>query len=229
MWDFKLIKQAKEKKNTKRYASRLNEKDTDISLRHMIPFGLGRGAQLEALRGGSPKDQVESNWDALKLALGATGGMLGGAAAGAAAGYGIGDAAGGRSNRELGTAIGAITGALGGGWLGNYLTFKTMANNRNVDSDYSWRHLTPFGVPAQLAALQGYDPNTQVTSNIDNIKIAIPAVVGGVGGQIAGSAAGPAGVLLGQTLGASAGELGAYKLLKSDRINGNNDDDDDED
>lgn len=228
MWDFELIKQAKEKKNTKSYASSLNEKDTDISLRHLF-----RGAELEALRGGSPKDQVESNWDSLKLGLGSTAGLLGGAAAGAAAGYGIGNAAGGtQGDRALGAGIGAFAGLLGGGWLGNYLTFKHMAHNRNVDSDYSWRHLTPFGMPAQLAALQGYDPEAQVASNVDNIKLAIPATIGSNIGSLAGGmTAGPAGSVLGSLVGGQAGEWGAYKLLKSDRIKGKNtnDDEDDED
>lgn len=224
MWDFKLIKQAKEKKNTKTYANSLNEKDTNISFRHLL-----RGAQLEALRGGSPKDQVESNWDSIKLGLGSAAGLLGGAAAGAAAGYGVGAATGDRSNSDIGTALGALAGALGGGWLGNYLTFKTMANNRNVDSDYSWRHLTPFGMPAQLAALQGYDPEAQVTSNIDNIKIGIPAGVGSFVGTSVGAAGGPAGAMLGQLVGGYGGELGAYKLLKSDRLPGADQDDDDED
>lgn len=108
MWDFKLIKQAKEKNNTKNPASHTDEKDTDIEL---------------------------SNWDRIKLGLGAAAGVLGGAAAGSAAGYGIGNAVGGRSNTELGTTIGTLAGVAGGSWLGHYLTLKHITNNRNVISD----------------------------------------------------------------------------------------------
>lgn len=221
MWDFKLIKQAKKKRNTKIYAHSLNEKDTDISFRHMLP-----PAQLEALRGGSRKAQVESNWDGLKLGLGSMLGTIGGGLAGTVAGAAMGQGMGGHRDAQAGAVMGAITGALGGGWLGNYLTFKRMAENRNVDADYGWRHLTPFGMPAQLAALQGYDPAAQVVSNIDNIKLGVPAVAGGLAGYAGGGyAAGPAGAILGGLAGNQTGALTAYKLLKSDRLP----DDDDED
>jgi hypothetical protein len=52
------------------------------------------------------------------------------------------------SDRALPSILGGVAGALGGGWLGNYITFKTMANNRGVDSSYGLRHLTPLGMPA---------------------------------------------------------------------------------
>lgn len=212
MWEFNLLKRAKEK-NTKKYKNKLNPKDTSVGLRHLAPFTL-RSAELEALRGGNVEDQVKSNWDGLKLNLGTIGGLVGGAAAGAAAGYGIGD----KDNSALGTTIGAITGALGGGWLGNYLTFKCMANNRGVDSSYGLRHLTPLGMPAQVAALQGYDADAQVESNVDNLLLSGGAIAGGLLGSSAG---GPVGGVSGYI----AGDLGAYKLLKDKRVVYADDDD----
>ena len=212
MWDFKLIKQAKVK-NTKKYKKKLKAKDTSIGLRHLAPFTL-RSAELDALRGGNIEDQVKANWDGLKLKLGTLGGLVGGAAAGGLAGYNM--SAG--SDRALHSILGGVAGALGGGWLGNYITFKTMANNRGVDSSYGLRHLTPLGMPAQVAALQGYDADAQVESNIDSLLLRGGSIAGGLLGS---SAVGPIGGIAGST----AGNLGTYKLLKDNRVQYDDDDD----
>ena len=86
------------------------------------------------------------------------GGYLGGGALGGAAGYGIGNLIDDEKGAIIGTGLGALVGALGGGLLGQYITFKTMAKNRDVDDTYDVRHLPFLGGGAPIAALQGYSP-----------------------------------------------------------------------
>lgn len=220
MWEFNLIKQAK--KNTKSTKNELESKDTNITTRHVLPFGMGMPAQLEALRGGNAKAQVKANWDAAKLlgasALGALGGGI--------AGYKLGDNYVGdnRNAKLIGSIAGGVTGALGGGWLGNYLTFKAMTKLRGVDSNYKLRHMTPMGIPAQLAALQGYDTEAQINANINGLALGSGVVTGGLAGTAAGLG-NPIVSGIGSFTGAGAGNLAAYKYLKSDRVKEEEDED----
>lgn len=165
----------------------LTRENTDFDTRH-IPIA-GGGAPIIALLGGDKEEQVEANWDGWKL----TGGALGGAGLGGAAGYGIGNLIDGESDSILGKGLGTAIGALGGGLLGEYITFKTMANNRGVDDTYAARHLPIIGRGATIAALQGYSPEDQVESNWNNLKIKVPqtaarvlghALLPGFGGAI---------------------------------------------
>jgi hypothetical protein len=155
----------------------LDKEESSLGLRH-LPIA-GGGAPVIGLLGGSKEDQVESNWDAWKLAGGTVGGALGGATLGSALGMGIGHALGGRDAAHSGIAIGSIAGGLAGTLLGNYLTFKTMAKNRNVDDDFDVRHFPLWGNAAQLAALQGYSPDDQVESNWNRFKMGLPAAAAG--------------------------------------------------
>jgi hypothetical protein len=54
-----------------------------------------------------------------------------------------------------GAGAGAALGGLSGYLLKNRSKFKEMADRKGVDNDYSLRHVPLYGVPAQLAALQG--------------------------------------------------------------------------
>lgn len=160
-----------------------------------------------ALLGATPEEQVESNWDALKLGGGSIGGMLAGGLAGVATAESLGY--GDHSVPGLSLMLGGV---LGGGLLGNYITFKTMAKNRNVDSDYSFRHLLPG---AQIATLQGYSPEDQVESNWNYLKTTVPA---NVASSAVGALAAPISPLGAMVLGNSAGlatNLGAYEILRN--------------
>lgn len=124
----------------------LDKEESSLDIRH-IPYA-GGGAPIIGLLGGSKEDQVEANWDAWKLNGGTIGGALGGSALGGAIGGAIGHALGSVPAAHNGIAIGSIAGGIAGSLLGNYLTFKTMAKNRNVDDDYDVRHFPLWGSSA---------------------------------------------------------------------------------
>lgn len=177
----------------------LNAADTDIDLRHIFP-----AARLTALRGVDDTGQRESVWDGIKLNLGTGAGTLLGAGLGAGLGYGIGEV----SDMEaidthlLANGLGVV-GGLGGSLLGRYLTFKTMAKNRKVDSSFRPRHLLE-GAP--VVALQGGTPEEQVEANWDNLKIdGLPSVVDSLTGYASLPITLPA-------------RLMAYKALKDPRV-----------
>ena len=65
-------------------------------------------------------------------------------------------------------------------------------------------------MPAQVAALQGYDEDAQVESNMNNLLL----IGGGLAGNALGASAGP----VGSIAGGIAGNLGAYSLLKNQRL-----------
>lgn len=182
----------------------LTREHSDFDVRH-IPI-VGGGAPLVALLGGDKDEQVEANWDNWKL----IGGGLGGAALGGAAGYKLGDILSGKNDPILGKGLGAALGTLGGGLLGHYITFKTMANNRGVDSDYDIRHLPFLGGGADVVALQGYSPEDQVEANWNNLKIKVPQTAATVLGAAALPGAGGA---IGQGTGAVM-----YELLKNNKM-----------
>lgn len=182
----------------------LTREHADFDTRH-IPIA-GGGAPIIALLGGDTHEQVDANWDGWKL----TGGLLGGGALGGYAGYRIGDLLNKDNDSIAGRSLGAVIGALGGGLLGEYITFKTMANNRGVDSTYAARHLPLIGRGAAISALQGYSPEDQVESNWNNLKIKVPQLAT----TVLGSAVLPgAGSALGQGVGAVM-----YDTLKDNRM-----------
>lgn len=196
-------------KNDYKKKKPVTDANSRFSIRH-LPIA-GGGAQPMALLGATPKEQVEANWDAWKLGGGSIGGMLAGGLAGAVTADSLGY--GQHSLPGVGMMMGGI---LGGGLLGNYLTFKTMAKNRKVDADYSFRHLLPG---AQIAALQGYSPEDQVESNWNHLKTTVPSSV--VSSVVSGLTA-PISPLGSTVLGNSAGVLaniGAYEVLRNQKIN----------
>ena len=186
----------------------LTRENADFDMRH-LPIA-GGGAPLVALLGGDKDEQVEANWDSWKLAGGTLGGYFGLGALGGAAGYGIGKAVDGEQGAILGTGLGALAGALGGSLLGQYITFKTMAKNRDVDDTYDVRHIPFLGGGAPIAALHGYSPEDQVESNWNALKIGVPSTVAG----LAGNAVFPGvGILTSNATGA-----GMYSALKNSRM-----------
>lgn len=179
---------------------------TDLGARH-VPIS-GGGAPIIALLGGDTDEQVEANWDGWKL----TGGLLGGGVLGGAAGYGISNLIGGEKDSSLVKSLGTAIGALGGGLLGQYVTFKTMAKNRDVDDTYAVRHLPIIGKGATIAALHGYSPEDQVESNWNNLKIKVPQYTAAALGTAMLHPA-VAGGAIGQGVG-----TGIYNELKENRM-----------
>lgn len=148
----------------------LTREHSDFDVRH-LPIA-GGGAPLVALLGADKDEQAEANWDNWKL----IGGGLAGGGLGGFAGYRLGKLMDEKNGTGYGSDIGALAGALGGSLLGHYITFKTMANNRGVDSDYDIRHLPFLGGGADVVALHGYSPEDQVEANWNNLKIKIPQI-----------------------------------------------------
>lgn len=189
----------------------LDKEESSLDIRH-IPYA-GGGAPIIGLLGGSKEDQVEANWDAWKLNGGTIGGALGGSALGGAIGGAIGHALGSVPAAHNGIAIGSIAGGIAGSLLGNYLTFKTMAKNRNVDDDYDVRHFPLWGSSAQIAALHGYSPEDQVESNWNGFKMGLPAYVAGRLSDLA---------LPGSSLLTTpAASMGMYNIIRQNKLENN--------
>lgn len=192
----------------------LDKEESSLDIRH-LPIA-GGGAQIIGLLGGSKEDQVEANWDAWKLNGGTIGGGLGGMVLGGLLGHSIGKSLGSGNplgswqSSHGGTQLGAIIGGLAGSILGNYITFKTMAKNRNVDADYDIRHFPLWGKSAQIAALHGYSPEDQIESNWNRLKIRVPA---NLAGQVANKVIPEAEPLVKQLA-----QIGMYDVLRKNRL-----------
>lgn len=169
--------------------AKLNESDTNFSWRHLLG-----PARVEALQGATPEEQVDANWNHLKLQGGSLLGVLGGAGLGALIG-------GATTGKDKGAIIGALSGAIPGGLVGNWLTYRSMRKNRGMNDDFSWRH--PLA-PAQYEGLRGGNADQQVNANWDGLKFAVPSTIANaIGGPLA----------------AYPTELATYYGLKEHRLN----------
>lgn len=178
---------------------KLDEDYTNIDLRHLLP-----GARIAALRGAKPSEQVSANWDQLGMGISGAAGAAGGGIGGWYAGKAI-----DKDKPMRGAVLGALTGAVGGGLLGQYLSFKALSHYRGTDPSYGWRHLLPG---ARVAALRGVPAEEQVEANWDHIKMH----GGGVLGSVLSGSVVPGTELA--SLGSSLGTVGAYKILKDNRL-----------
>lgn len=143
--------------------AKLNDEDTQFSWRHLLA-----PARIEALQGATPQEQVDANWNSLKLLGGSTLGALGGSTLGALVGGLL------ANKKENGVLAGSLAGALPGYLLGNWLTYRTMRKNRGMDDDFSWRHLLQ---PAQYEGLRGGTKEQQVNANMDGLITDVPGVL----------------------------------------------------